>query len=547
MESPSSDPRFPDYSHHVRDPATPQSVQAVQPQPAPVATSTAMPVQPAAPQSVVIIGAGLGGLAAACLLSAKGYKVTVVEKEQEVGGWANPEAQSGFLFDRMPGWYMFPNLYEHIFTLCGEQIQDYMQLTRLNPSHRLVFKDTDHIVDMRSDVTIDGRQFEEFEKGDAAALETYLELCKQLSESAMSDYLFENRPATLYSLLKLSTTRALLKAGLFSSLERHTNQAKGELLRKALQYQAAVLGSDPSTLPALYAAGTHQDFESGILYPQGGLKAVAQALKALSMKHGATYRCGQEVSTIIVQSGVASGVSLSDGQTISAQYVISNADLHQTETALLPAGARQYNESFWQSAPLTASAFVLNLGISGPVDQLLHHTVVLSKDWDRASKQIFGEGRFASDPSFYISTPSKTDKSYAPEGQESATVFVPIPTRKQYSEEDIALYTEQILRTLEHDVKISDLRARITYQKAFCLTAPEYSEHAFGGSMFGLAHQAGTSSVTRPAVASAAAAHLYHIGTNTQPGIGPAMSLVAAERIFKHITQNDQKGPLTSL
>lgn len=558
MESPSSDPRFPDYSRHTHDqpaprpsPSVPQlpvePVASVIPMSTAPSSASAIPVQPAAPQSVVIVGAGLGGLAAACLLSAKGYKVTVVEKEQEVGGWANPEAQSGFLFDRVPGWYMFPNLYEHIFSLCGEQIKDHVQLTRLNPSHRLVFKDTDHIVDMRSDVTIDGRQFEEFEKGDTTTLEAYLETCKQLSEAAMNDYLFENRSTRLTSLLTLSTTRALFKAGLFSSLERHTNPAKGELLRKALQYQAVVLGSNPATLPALYAASTHQDFESGILYPQGGLKAVAQALKELSVKHGAQYRCGQEVSKIIISGGAAVGVELTGGQTISAQYVISNADLHQAETSLLPAGSRQNDESFWKSAPLTASAFVLNLGITGTVDQLLHHTVVFSKDWNRANDQIFNEGRFASDPSFYISMPSKTDRSYAPEGQESVTVFVPIPARKHYTDEDSALYTEQILRTLEHDVKISDIRARITYQKAFCLTAPEYTEHAFGGSMFGLAHNAGTSAVTRHPVVSGQATNLYHVGANTQPGIGQAMSLAAAERAVKHIIGSDQKGPLTTL
>ncbi|MCC7522876.1 phytoene desaturase [Candidatus Uhrbacteria bacterium] len=495
----------------------------------------------------VIIGSGFGGLGSACLLAKAGYRVTVLEKNEQPGGRASVFSERGYTFDMGPSWYLMPDIFEHFFQLMGEKVEDHLVLKKLEPSYRIFYKDEDRTIDIFSDLEKDIPTFEMLEPGSGARLREYLKRAAYQYDVAKKRFLFKNYDSIL-DFLNWETAIEGSRLSVFSNMDSYVRKFfKTPAVQKIMQYTLVFLGSSPYNTPALYNIMSHIDFSMGVFYPQGGIYELVKALVRIAEKHGAVVRTHADVARILVEKGTAIGVELVGGERIEADIVISNADMAFTDLQLLPEESRVKDERYWKSRTLSPSAFIMYLGIDGRVPELTHHNLIFSKDWKKNFSEIFDNPQWPDDPSLYICAPSITDPNVAPDGKENLFVLVPIAPNLSDADEQLELYGEKILQMLETTLRIPNLRERIEYKKFFSVKDFKQRYNSFGGSALGFAHTLTQTAIFRPNNVNPNVRNLYYAGAGTNPGIGMPICLISAELAYKRIVGDKSSGPLTSL
>ena len=487
-------------------------------------------------KSVIIIGGGIGGLALACMLGKKGYRVTILEKNDTVGGRARLWQKDGFTFDLGPSWYMMPDVFEYFFSLVGEDIDEYFELQKLSPSYRVFLKSNGRHYDFFGDIEKNKQTFEAIEPGSGTILEDFLASTKYQYDIAKHEFMFKNydsifdffnkRVMTLGAQLPLFKKQKSIIEKLFRS----------EILRKVLQYQTVLLGTSPDQTPGIYSMMNYVDFGLGVWYPKGGIIAIPRALESIAKKYGVAIHTNTGVEKIVVKNNRATGVLLSDGTTHTADIVVSNADVAFTDMHLLGGAYQQKSTRYWEKRSLAPSAFILYLGVRGKIPKAEHHNLIFSKAWDGYAKEVFGkEGKWPEDPSLYVCAPSKTDQTVAPYGDENLFVLVPIAPGLEYTDAFLETYKEKIIAEMATAFEVPDLRERIVVERMYCVKDFIKDYNAFKGTALGLAHTLGQTAIFRPNNVHKKIKNLFYVGAGTNPGIGMPICLISAELAYKRI------------
>ncbi|HTE58671.1 MAG TPA: phytoene desaturase family protein [Verrucomicrobiae bacterium] len=478
----------------------------------------------------IIIGAGIGGLGTACLLAKAGWRVTVLEKNEQVGGRAGKFTAQGFTFDTGPSWYLMPEVFQKFFALIGEDVHDHLTLHKLSPSYRVFFKDQDLQVDMWGDAAKDRQTFESIQPGAGKQLDKYLARSSYIYKTAMDHILYKNTDRVVDFLSPQLALRAS-KLSLFSSMNRYVHKYfKDPRLQQLMQYQLAFLGASPYNAPALYSLMSHIDYKQGVYYPEGGLYQVIRSLEKLAKKHGTVIHLKSPVEKIIVTDGKASGVIV-DGKKLHADVVISNADPHHTEHSLLQPDNRDHSEAYWASRTLAPSALLMYLGVNRRYDNLQHHSLVFSKHWYSNFRQLYNDPQWPTDPSFYVCAPSRTDPTVAPKGMENLFVIVPVAAALDYAEVELEEYADMILHTMQNQMNLPGLHKSIVFKRLFAVKDFEARFNSLGGTSLGLAHTLRQTGPFRPSNKSKKVQDLYYVGANVHPGIGLPTCLISAQLV----------------
>lgn len=495
-------------------------------------------------KSAIIIGSGFGGLGSACLLARAGWDVTVLEKNEQIGGRAGTFTEKKFTFDTGPSWYLMPDVFEHFFELLGEDIHKHLKLKKLSPSYRVFYKDTFLKADLHADRVKDRQTLELMEAGGADKLDRYLEKAERRYVIAKDRFMYKN-----YDSLKDFMTPEMVVDGsklrVLGTMDKHVRRHfKTGHLQKLMQYPMLFLGTSPYKAPALYSIMNHVDFNMGAYYPMGGMYEVVKALQGVAEKHGAKFRVSSGVKRIVVKNGRAKGVILENGNELRADIVISNADIHHTETKLFDKAHRTKSERYWTRRTMAPSALLMYLGVKGDIKELSHHNLLFSKNWKSNFKDIFAHKRWPRDPSFYVCMPSATDSSVAPKGHENLFVLVPIAAGLTYDQAFLDRYADKILASIEKDMYVKDLRKRIVYKRLFSVKDFEQQFNSYKGSALGLAHTLKQTAIFRPNNISSKVRDFYYVGANTNPGIGIPPALISAELMYKRLMGDTSPGPL---
>lgn len=495
-------------------------------------------------KTAIIIGSGFGGLGTAALLGKAGYKVTVIEKNEMVGGRASTFTADGFTFDMGPSWYLMPDVFEHFFDLLGEDVNKQLDLKKLAPSYRIFYKDSDQKVDIYSDLKRDLPTIEALEKGAGEALQRYLDQAGYQYGVAKDRFMYKN-----YDSIRDFFTKEMAMEGrklsVLSNMDRYVGKYfKSDQMQKIMQYPLVFLGSSPFNTPAIYNIMSHIDFSMGVYYPQGGIYKITEALAAIAEKHGAKMLVNTPVAKIIVENGTAVGIRTENGKELRADIVISNADIHHTEQKLLEPAYRTKSDRYWKSRTLAPSALMMYLGVKGRLPSLTHHNLLFSNDWKQNFAEIFDQPKWPSDPSLYVCAPSKTDPTVAPRGHENLFVLVPIASGLEYTEETLEAYADKVLDTMEREMGLPGLRDKIVYKRLF--SVKDFSEryNSYQGTALGLAHTLKQTAIFRPNNISKKVKNLYFAGAGTNPGIGMPITLISAELVYKRIVGDKTSGPL---
>ena len=495
--------------------------------------------------SVAVVGSGFGGLSTACYLADAGADVTVVEKNEQVGGRASVLERDGFRFDMGPSWYLMPDVFEEFFADFGKEPTDYYDLTHLDPHYRIFFKDNDGRRPGRDvpglDVDTDGdtidvtpdreqvkRVFDAYEPGAGDVLDDYLAKSRENYEIGMEHFVKKDRPR-VRDWLDPSLAEYARGLTLLGSMQDHVEDYFDHpKLQQVMQYTLVFLGGSPDTTPALYNLMSHVDFNLGVYYPEGGMNGVAVGMADLARELGVEFLTDHPVTAI---KGRRGGFKLeTDGETgaVLADVVVSDADYAHTEQELLPEQKRQYDADYWESRTYAPSAFLLYLGVEGDVEELAHHTLVLPSDWQQHFDEIFEEPAWPDDPAYYLCVPSKTDDTVAPEGHSNLFALVPVAAGLDDTPAVRESYRDLVLDDVAENTGV-DLRDRIVVEETFSVSEFTERYNSYRGTALGLAHTLRQTALFRPPHRSKALDGLYFTGAFTTPGIGVPMCLISGD------------------
>ena len=471
---------------------------------------------------VIVIGGGIGGLASAALLAHNGHDVTLLEKNEDLGGRARIWQEGGFTFDLGPSWYLGPDIFERFFALLDEKPEDHYELLRLDPAYRLVF--ANRTVDISAKRSVNEALFESLEPDGARKLGSFLEEAKRQYEA--SRFFLEKEYRSPLDMLDPRLAR-VGSIEVFRSLERYIHRRfESEEARRILLYTIVFLGGSPKMTPGIYSLMSHMDLGLGVWYPKGGIGSVVTAIENIARDRGVVIRTSSPVKRIITERGRVCGVELESG-VLDADIVVANADYHHVETTLLDDKHRSYDERYWESRTIAPSAFLLYLGVEGPVENLAHHTLLLEHDWQVHFDEMFEKPAWPTKPSLYVCAPSKTDDSIAPSGCESLFVLAPIPAGLEDTPKKRSEYRELLLSELERTT--GPIRDRIVLERSFSINDFAHDYNAYKGTALGLSHTLMQTGSFRPLQRSKKAKGLFYVGQFTHPGIGVPMVLISAQ------------------
>lgn len=495
----------------------------------------------------VIIGGGIGGLATSILLAKAGHTVSLYEKLPDLGGRARQFKAKGFTFDMGPSWYLMPGVFEHFYKLIGEDISKHISLTKLTPGYKVFFEKYKEIT-IHGNLKKDMRTFEAIEKGAGEKLKQYVGRAGKTYAMSVESFLYTNFDTVkpFFDTRILRNGPFMLKSAL-QSIDSYVSEFfSDQRLKQIMEYPTVFLGASPYNAPAIFHLMSYMDFEEGVYYPDTGLYRVIESLISIAEKNGVSLHTNAPVGAITSKDGVVTGVTLSSGKEISADIVISNADLHFTETSLLSPAQQTYKQSYWDKRQNGPSALLMYLGVRGALPQLEHHNLFFVDEWKQNFDKIFVEKTWPDKASLYICKPSATDKSVAPKGHENLFVLVPLPS-KNVTESELNRLSTRYLDQVKHLLNEPDLDRRIVYKKVFSPNDFENQYNAWQGSALGLSHTLRQTAVFRPQNKSKKVSGLYYVGGNTTPGIGLPMCLIGAELVYKRIHGIKTANPLKSI
>ena len=511
---------------------------------------------------IVVIGGGIAGLATAALLAREGYRVTLLEQNAVLGGRAGSWEHDGFRFDTGPSWYLMPEVFDHFFRLMGTSTEEQLDLVTLDPGYRVFSEDGRPPLDIRADGAANRALFEREEPGAGARLDRYLKGAAETYRLAVDRFLYSTfadlRPLFAPDLLRRLPRLARL---LLQPLDRYAARfVKDVRLRQVLGYPAVFLGTSPDRAPSMYHLMSHLDLDDGVRYPLGGFSTLIDRIATLAAEEGVRLVTGARVTAIRTSdaphprpTGVEYRDAAGQAHTLDADIVVSAADLHHTETALLPERLRTHPEKVWERRDPGPGVVLAMLGVRGRLPQLTHHNLFFTTDWDANFQTIYGPDPGIPDPaSLYVCMPSETDPGVAPEGCENLFVLIPVPADVSLGaggldgagDRAIERAADAAIAQISAWAGIPDLAERIVVRRTVGPEDFATDVNAWRGGALGPAHTLRQSAFFRPGDASAKVDGLLYAGCSTIPGIGLPMCLISAELVVKRLRGDGGAGPL---
>lgn len=483
-------------------------------------------------KEIIIIGAGLGGLSAACRLAKMGFSVSVLEKNETVGGKINIVESDGYKFDTGASLLTMRHVLEDLFAFCGKRVEDYLEILPLEPICRYFWSDKTQF-DASQNIEKTEKEIAKLEPQDVESFRRYLADSKQKYEisertflaKSLNDLPYLLTPKNLPDLLKISTLKTLDK--------HNASYFKSEKLRQLFNRFATYNGSSPYQTPATFALIPYVEFGLGAWYVRGGMYEIPRALERLAIELGVKIYTESEVEKIVVENGKAVGVKVG-GEVFAADIIVSNADAIETYRELLPVENKRI-----ESREPSCSGFVLLLGTRKKFNQLAHHNIFFSDDYKAEFDAIFKDKIPAPNPTIYICATSRTDATQAPANHENLFVLInaPYTSAKVDWEKEKRNYRNLIIEKLEK-FGLEGLNEAIDFEQIITPSDFETKYRANKGSIYGISSNGIFSAFLRVPNKAKDVENLYFAGGATHPGGGIPLVLLSGKMTAEMILRD---------
>jgi phytoene desaturase len=483
---------------------------------------------------VIVIGAGLGGLAAACHLAGRGHDVTVLEAGPLPGGRAGRRDLGGYQFDTGPTVLTMPHLVEQCFTAAGAEMRDFLTLKPVDPMYRACFADGSELrVRHGRDAMIDEIRAVCGAR-EAANFVRFCEWVTRLYHLEMPNFIARNfdGPRDLASPLKPALE--LVRLGAFRKLSKVVGRFfDDERLQRIFSFQAMYAGLAPYQALALYAVITYMDTVNGVFVPEGGMHALPVGLAAAAEKAGATFTYDTRVARILLERGSRGpvrGVRLADGRVLRADTVVCNADLPVAYRTLLP-GLEPPRVA--RRGRFSPSALVWHAGVRGPLPAgTEHHNIHFGRDWDGAFRALLDAGTRMPDRSMLVTVPTIDEPTMAPARRHVLYVLEPVPNL----DGNVDWSADRGRARDELVTAVAEAGYPVAADVEMLVDPLDWEAQGMErGTPFALAHTFFQTGPFRPPNLERRAPGLVFTGSATVPGVGVPMVLVsgmlAAERV----------------
>ncbi len=469
--------------------------------------------------SVLVVGAGPGGLTAAMILARRGFRVTVVERGDRVGG-RNARIDLGpYKFDTGPTFLMMKHILDEVFREAGADGDALLEFNRLDPMYRLQFADfalhpTQDHARLKAEIAglFPGREggVDRFMAAEGRRFSA-IAPCLQKAYCSLGSLL---SPRLWGVLPHLSLGR-----NVFDILRGYFGHDE---LALAFSFQSKYLGMSAWECPGFFSMLAYIEHAFGVWHVRGGLSEISEAMAQVARDNGAEIRLGAEVERLLLAGRRTVGVRLADGEEIRADEVVVNADFAWAMTHLVPEGTlRKWGPEGLRRKRFSCSTFMLYLGLDRTVD-LPHHTIVFARDYRRNVEDIFNRGLLSDDTSFYIRNAGVTDPTLAPPGHSALYVLVPVANLRADIDwgAEGSRFRELVLDAMRERTGLPDLRPHIREERIITPPDWERDHHVHVGATFNLAHNLAQMVYLRPHNRFEELAHCHLVGGGTHPGSG---------------------------
>lgn len=489
-------------------------------------------------KSVIVIGAGIGGIIAATHLARRGMKVLVLEKNLRPGGRCDRFSRDGHHFDAGPTLLVMPLLYEAEFKALGTSLREMVELQRVDPTYHLVFDDGSKLA-LTSDMKSMQEQLEAFEPGGFTGLLRYMEeghrhyhlgvekLVNRDFRKASDFFKLENLPLA-YQLKPLVNH--------YRNMSAYFDDPR---LKAAFTFQDVYMGLSPFEAPATFSMMPYTELAHGVWYPKGGMYSIVEALVELARQAGVEFVFETSVEQIEVNGDRTQGVILENGRHIKADVVLANADLPYVYKNLLPANGEA---KLLERKRFSCSVISFFWGVDKVYPQLNPHTLFLADDYRENFDSIIRDLSLPTNPCLYVHAPARLDASMAPAAEDTLIAIVPVGHIGENSDQDWNQIRDtarqQVFRRLRL-LGITDLEGHLKFEVNYTPLWWQKRYNLMKGSTHGLCHNLAQLGYFRPANRHSRFHNLYFVGASTHPGTGMPTAMIsgrlAAERIMDEL------------
>jgi phytoene desaturase len=485
-------------------------------------------------KSVIVIGAGIGGLTAATHLARAGLHVTVLEKNARPGGRCDRLSRAGHHFDTGPTLFVMPRLYEAEFRALGSSTRERLDLQRVDPTYHLVFDDGSQLA-LTSDMKSMQEQLEAIQPGSFEGLLRYLQEGDRhyrltLDKLVNRDFRRASDFINVRNLDLIFRLKPLVNH--YANMTAYFDRPR---LKAAFTFQDIYMGLSPFDAPATFSMMPYAELAHGVWYPKGGMYSIVETLTDLARQAGVEFSFNSTVERIDTNSTHAQGVLLADGQRLDADVVLANADLPYVYQKLLPQDGMAESLSRKRFSCSVISFF---WGVDKTYENLGPHTLFLADDYRANFDSIERDLGLPANPSLYLHAPARLDPSMAPPGQDTLTAIVPVGHLSDHGGQDWAELRDQArqhvfrrLRTLG----ITDIEAHIKFEETY--TPPSWRKryNLVKGATHGLSHRLTQMAYLRPSNRHPRYHNLYFVGASTHPGTGVPTAMVSGRLVAERI------------